>query len=636
MTLTEQGHQEIEKRLIDSGVLNPNESLYDLKNITTMHYVNAALKAHTLYQRDVHYVVKDDQVIIVDEHTGRLMDGRRWSDGLHQAVESKEGVSVQLENQTLATITFQNYFRLYEKLSGMTGTADTEAFELRKIYGLEVLVIPTNKPMIRNDKADQVFLTQKEKFHAMLESIKEAKQRKQPVLVGTASIENSEILSKFLKQSGIDHAVLNAKQHEREAHIIANAGRPGAVTIATNMAGRGTDIVLGGSLESEIAALNNPTEEDISKVKTAWQQRHDQVLESGGLHVLGAERHESRRIDNQLRGRSGRQGDSGSSQFYLSMEDNLLRIFAAARMSNMMRKLGVKEGDVIEHPWINSAIEKAQRRVEGMNFDVRKQLLEFDDVANDQRKVVYNQRHRLLVKDDISESVKEIRREVIEQLAEIYMPADMMEEQWDVAGFDQVLQQDFNLDVSIRSWLDEDSGLNAENISEKIISEIEKTYFLKEERYSAEVMRRVEKSLMLQLLDNAWKDHLAAMDQLRQGIHLRGYAQKNPTQEYKRESFEMFKEMMAALKYDVISTLGKVEIQSEEVVEQNQDDPILSFHHQESNSLDVPSIEPERVSQEDFNTQQVIVPKQTKVGRNDPCICGSGKKYKHCCGKLGG
>ena len=636
VTLTEQGHQEIEKRLIDSGVLNPNESLYDLKNITTMHYVNAALKAHTLYQRDVHYVVKDDQVIIVDEHTGRLMDGRRWSDGLHQAVESKEGVSVQLENQTLATITFQNYFRLYEKLSGMTGTADTEAFELRKIYGLEVLVIPTNKPMIRNDKADQVFLTQKEKFHAMLESIKEAKQRKQPVLVGTASIENSEILSKFLKQSGIDHAVLNAKQHEREAHIIANAGRPGAVTIATNMAGRGTDIVLGGSLESEIAALNNPTEEDISKVKTAWQQRHDQVLESGGLHVLGAERHESRRIDNQLRGRSGRQGDSGSSQFYLSMEDNLLRIFAAARMSNMMRKLGVKEGDVIEHPWINSAIEKAQRRVEGMNFDVRKQLLEFDDVANDQRKVVYNQRHRLLVKDDISESVKEIRREVIEQLAEIYMPADMMEEQWDVAGFDQVLQQDFNLDVSIRSWLDEDSGLNAENISEKIISEIEKTYFLKEERYSAEVMRRVEKSLMLQLLDNAWKDHLAAMDQLRQGIHLRGYAQKNPTQEYKRESFEMFKEMMAALKYDVISTLGKVEIQSEEVVEQNQDDPILSFHHQESNSLDVPSIEPERVSQEDFNTQQVIVPKQTKVGRNDPCICGSGKKYKHCCGKLGG
>ncbi len=636
VTLTEQGHQEIEKRLIDSDVLNPNESLYDLKNITTMHYVNAALKAHTLYQRDVHYVVKDDQVIIVDEHTGRLMDGRRWSDGLHQAVESKEGVSVQLENQTLATITFQNYFRLYEKLSGMTGTADTEAFELRKIYGLEVLVIPTNKPMIRNDKADQVFLTQKEKFHAMLESIKEAKERKQPVLVGTASIENSEILSKFLKQSGIDHAVLNAKQHEREAHIIANAGRPGAVTIATNMAGRGTDIVLGGSLESEIAALNDPTEEDISKVKTAWQQRHDQVLESGGLHVLGAERHESRRIDNQLRGRSGRQGDAGSSQFYLSMEDNLLRIFAAARMSNMMRKLGVKEGDVIEHPWINSAIEKAQRRVEGMNFDVRKQLLEFDDVANDQRKVVYNQRHRLLVKDDISESVKEIRREVIEQLAEIYMPADMMEEQWDVAGFDQVLQQDFNLNVSIRSWLDEDAGLNAENISEKIISEIERTYLLKEERYSAEVMRRVEKSLMLQLLDNAWKDHLAAMDQLRQGIHLRGYAQKNPTQEYKRESFEMFKEMMAALKYDVISTLGKVEIQSEEAVEQNQDDPILSFHHQESNSLDVPSIEPERSSQEDLNTQQVITPKQIKVGRNDPCICGSGKKYKHCCGKLGG
>ena len=636
VTLTEQGHQEIEKRLIDSGVLNPNESLYDLKNITTMHYVNAALKAHTLYQRDVHYVVKDDQVIIVDEHTGRLMDGRRWSDGLHQAVESKEGVSVQLENQTLATITFQNYFRLYEKLSGMTGTADTEAFELRKIYGLEVLVIPTNKPMIRNDKADQVFLTQKEKFHAMLESIKEAKERKQPVLVGTASIENSEILSKFLKQSGIDHAVLNAKQHEREAHIIANAGRPGAVTIATNMAGRGTDIVLGGSLESEIAALNDPTEEDISKVKTAWQQRHDQVLESGGLHVLGAERHESRRIDNQLRGRSGRQGDAGSSQFYLSMEDNLLRIFAAARMSNMMRKLGVKEGDVIEHPWINSAIEKAQRRVEGMNFDVRKQLLEFDDVANDQRKVVYNQRHRLLVKNDISESIKEIRREVIEQLAEIYMPADMMEEQWDITGFDQVLQQDFNLDVSIRSWLDEDDGLNAENISEKIITEIEKIYLLKEERYSAEVMRRVEKSLMLQLLDNAWKDHLAAMDQLRQGIHLRGYAQKNPTQEYKRESFEMFKEMMAALKYDVISTLGKVEIQSEEAVGQNQADPILNFHHQESNSLDVPSIEPERSSQEDLNTQQVITPKQIKVGRNDPCVCGSGKKYKHCCGKLGG
>ncbi len=634
--LTDQGHQEIERRLVDSGILNEGDSLYDLKNITIMHYVNAALKAHTLFQRDVHYVVKDDQVIIVDEHTGRLMDGRRWSDGLHQAVESKEGVQVQLENQTLATITFQNYFRLYEKLSGMTGTADTEAFELRKIYGLEVLVIPTNKPMIRQDKADQVFLTQKEKFEAMLTSIQEASARQQPVLVGTASIESSEILSHFLKQAGVNHEVLNAKQHEREAHIIANAGLPGAVTIATNMAGRGTDIVLGGNLESELEALENPTEEAVSAVKAQWQARHDQVLESGGLHVLGAERHESRRIDNQLRGRSGRQGDAGSSQFYLSMEDNLLRIFAASRMSNMMRKLGVKEGDVIEHPWINSAIEKAQRRVEGMNFDVRKQLLEYDDVANDQRKVIYNQRHRLLERDDISQSVKEIREEVIEDLVASHLPSDMLEEQWDVVGLEQQISQDFGLKVSIRNWLAEDDQLNADNLSEKLVAHLEESYQKKEASFEDGMLRKVEKAVMLQLLDTAWKDHLAAMDQLRRGIHLRGYAQKNPTQEFKRESFEMFKEMMDALKYDFIATLAKVEVQVEDESLMSQPEPEMTFHHQESNSLASETPIASAVASDGVaDAQESFVRAQPKVGRNEPCPCGSGKKYKQCCGRIG-
>ncbi len=635
--LTEQGHQEIEERLVKSEILGEGESLYDLKNITTMHYVNAALKAHTLFQRDVHYVVKNGQVIIVDEHTGRLMDGRRWSDGLHQAVESKEGVDVQIENQTLATITFQNYFRLYEKLSGMTGTADTEAFELRKIYGLEVLVIPTNKPMIRNDKADQVFLTQQEKFEAMLASIKDASARKQPVLVGTASIESSEVLSQFLNKVGIKHEVLNAKQHEREASIIANAGRPGAVTIATNMAGRGTDIVLGGSLEAELEILENATDDEIQSVKSSWQARHDEVLQSGGLHVLGAERHESRRIDNQLRGRSGRQGDSGSSQFYLSMEDNLLRIFAAARMSNMMRKLGVKQGDVIEHPWINSAIEKAQRRVESMNFDVRKQLLEFDDVANDQRKVIYNQRHRLLVSDDISKSLAEIRQEVIERVVTMYLPPDMLEEEWDISGLEQQLHQDFGLVAPVRSWLESDESLNAENMHVKILEQIGLMYHEKEERFGAETLRQVEKSVMLQLLDNAWKDHLAAMEQLRQGIHLRGYAQKNPTQEFKRESFEMFKEMMDSLKYDVISTILKVEIQPEEDVQINQPDPILSYHHQETNSLMANEKKKEPIaSAQDGVAQESFVRNQPKVGRNQPCPCGSGKKYKQCCGRING
>ena len=634
--LTDQGHQEIENRLVNNGILNEGDSLYDLKNITIMHYVNAALKAHTLFQRDVHYVVKDGQVIIVDEHTGRLMDGRRWSDGLHQAVESKEGVQVQLENQTLATITFQNYFRLYQKLSGMTGTADTEAFELRKIYGLEVLVIPTNKPMIRQDKADQVFLTQKEKFQAMLMSIQEASARQQPVLVGTASIESSEILSHFLKQSGVNHEVLNAKQHEREAHIIENAGRPGAVTIATNMAGRGTDIVLGGSLESELEALENPTEEAVSAVKAEWQARHDQVLESGGLHVLGAERHESRRIDNQLRGRSGRQGDAGSSQFYLSMEDNLLRIFAASRMSNMMRKLGVKEGDVIEHPWINSAIEKAQRRVEGMNFDVRKQLLEYDDVANDQRKVIYNQRHRLLERDDISQSVKEIREEVVEDLVASHLPAGMLEEQWDIVGLEQQVSQDFGLKVSIKNWLAEDDQLNADNLSEKLVGHIEESYQKKDVSFEDGMLRKVEKAVMLQLLDTAWKDHLAAMDQLRRGIHLRGYAQKNPTQEFKRESFEMFKEMMDALKYDFIATLAKVEVQVEDESLMAQPQPEMTFHHQESNSLapEAPVLSA-AVSDEVAVAQESFVRAQPKVGRNEPCPCGSGKKYKQCCGRIG-
>lgn len=642
--LTEQGHAHVEELLTQAGLLTPGSSLYDYSNITLMHYVYASLRAHTLYQRDVHYVVKDDEVLIVDEHTGRLMPGRRWSDGLHQAVEAKEGTTIQLENQTLATITFQNYFRLYEKLSGMTGTADTEAFEFQKIYGLEVVVIPTNKPMIRDDRADQIYLTQKEKFKAILAEIIECGHKQQPVLVGTASIENSELISTLLMKEKIPHQVLNAKQHEREAKIIAQAGQPSAVTIATNMAGRGTDIVLGGNLEAELAELGEEaTPEQKQQVKQQWQQRHDAVIAAGGLHVLGTERHESRRIDNQLRGRSGRQGDPGSSQFYLSMEDNLLRIFAAERMSNLMRKLGVKEGDVIQHPWITRAIENAQRKVEALNFDIRKNLLEYDDVANDQRKVIYQQRLELLKAQDISSTVSGLREEVVSAMVVQFIPPQSMAEQWDIAGLEQQIQQDFAIRLDIQGWLEKDESLHEETLHQKILEEIRKHYEQKVEQYGEDIMHQVEKSMMLQMLDGHWKDHLAAMDHLRQGIHLRGYAQKNPTQEYKRESFDMFTHMLDNLKYELISTLSKVELTPEEEIgiPMHAFGPQLQYQHAEFNTMTMPAPSLQYAAEEsgvaimeEESSQGPYVRDQPKVGRNESCPCGSGKKYKVCHGRI--
>lgn len=635
--LTEKGHHKIESMLIKEGLLNEGESLYDVNNITMMHYVYASLRAHTLFQRDVHYVVKNDEVVIVDDHTGRLMAGRRWSDGLHQAVEAKENVSIQLENQTLATITFQNYFRLYNKLSGMTGTADTEAFEFQKIYGLEVVVIPTNKPMVRDDRTDFVFLNQNSKFNAILEDIKKCNAKQQPVLVGTASIETSELVSNFLRKSEIDHEVLNAKQHEREAKIIAEAGRPGAVTIATNMAGRGTDIVLGGNYQAEIAELENPSQEEIAAIRADWDKRHKQVLEAGGLHVLGTERHESRRIDNQLRGRSGRQGDPGSSQFFLSLEDNLLRIFAAERMQNLMRRLGVKEGDVISHPWINRAIENAQRKVEGLNFDIRKQLLEFDDVANDQRKVIYQQRLELLKKEDISETVESLWEEAIEGLMLQFIPPESLEEQWDVDGLEKQIQKDFNMKLPVSQWLEENEEMHEESLRARVLEELKKSYDSKMTQVDAQTKKELEKSFMLQILDTQWKDHLAAMEHLRQGIHLRGYAQKNPTQEFKREAFDLFTLMMESIKYEYIATLAKVAVAPEQEYQFAPQMPQMHYQHAEFGGL--PSeAEMEQVIESDSTAVaekvQPFTREEPKVGRNDPCYCGSGKKFKQCHGKL--
>jgi preprotein translocase subunit SecA len=633
--LTEQGHQKIEALMIKAGLLSEGDSLYDLANISLMHYVYASLRAQTLFQRDVHYIVKNKEVLIVDEHTGRLMPGRRWSDGLHQAVEAKEGVPIQLENQTLATITFQNYFRLYEKLSGMTGTADTEAYELQKIYGLEVVVIPTNKPMIRKDEADQIYLTAKAKYKAILEELKKRHEKGQPVLVGTASIEASELVSSLLNKEKIKHEVLNAKQHEREARIIAEAGRPGAVTIATNMAGRGTDIVLGGNLKADLAELENPSETEIAKHQAEWKQRHDQVLAAGGLHVLGTERHESRRIDNQLRGRSGRQGDPGSSQFYLSMEDNLLRIFAAERMTNMMRRLGVNENDVISHPWISRAIENAQRRVEGLNFDMRKQLLEYDDVANDQRKVIYQQRFELLNTADISDTIKSLREDAVTDMVRLFVPPQSLEEQWDIAGLEKQLQEDFGLKLPISQWLAQDETMQEETIHQRVLDEIVKAYEAKEAKTDAKVMREVEKSMMLRILDYHWKEHLAAMDHLRQGIHLRGYAQKNPAQEFKRESFDLFTAMLSKVKYELVSTLSKLEIATEEQIaaqREQQAMPELHYQHAEMTALQADT--PEVAVAETDSESQPFVRAEPKVGRNDSCPCGSGKKYKQCHGKL--
>ena len=630
--LTEEGHQHVEELLLKAGLLKEGESLYDAANITLMHHLNAALRAHALYHRDVDYIVQDNEVVIVDEFTGRTMPGRRWSEGLHQAIEAKEGVPIQNENQTLASITFQNYFRLYEKLAGMTGTADTEAYEFQQIYGLEVVVIPTHKPMIREDYPDLVYLTARDKFAAIVEDIKDCQQRGQPVLVGTTSIETSEYLSKLLRKEKIKHQVLNAKHHEKEAQIVAQAGCPGAVTIATNMAGRGTDIVLGGSLEAELAALKNPTPEKIERAKQDWQRRHEQVLASGGLHIIGTERHESRRIDNQLRGRSGRQGDPGSSRFYLSLEDNLMRIFASERVGMLMQKLGMQEGEAIEHPWVTKAIENAQRKVEGHNFDIRKQLLEYDDVANDQRKVIYQQRNELMEADDISDTIKALREEVLNEVIDQYIPPQSLEEQWDVPGLEKALEQEFALRLPIARWLEEDDSLHEETLRQRILEALEQAYAEKEALAGAAVMRDFEKAVMLQVLDNNWKDHLAAMDHLRQGIHLRGYAQKNPKQEYKREAFEMFSAMLDQIKREVISVLSRVQVRAAEdvaaVEEQRRSTAPRQYRHPEAGGMGVGD---EAAADA---PRRPVVREGRKIGRNEPCPCGSGKKYKQCHGKL--
>lgn len=628
--LTERGLILIEEMLVEAGIMDEGESLYSPTNIMLMHHVTAALRAHVLFTRDVDYIVKDGEVIIVDEHTGRTMQGRRWSDGLHQAVEAKEGVEIQNENQTLASITFQNYFRLYEKLAGMTGTADTEAFEFSSIYKLDTIVVPTNRPMIRKDMPDLVYMTEKEKIGAIIEDIRERTAKGQPVLVGTISIEKSEVVSHELTKAGIEHKVLNAKFHAMEADIVAQAGQSGAVTIATNMAGRGTDIVLGGSWQAEVALLEEPTEEQIEAIKAAWKVRHDAVLVAGGLHIIGTERHESRRIDNQLRGRSGRQGDAGSSRFYLSMEDALMRIFASDRVSGMMRKLGMKEGEAIEHPWVTKAIANAQRKVESRNFDIRKQLLEYDDVANDQRRAIYSQRNELLDVSDVSETIASIREDVFKSTIDNYITPQSLEEEWDIQGLEERLKNDFDLEMPIAQWLDKEPELHEETLRERILENAKEQYQRKEEVVGSEMMRNFEKGVMLQTLDSLWKEHLAAMDYLRQGIHLRGYAQKDPKQEYKRESFNMFATMLESLKYEVISVLSKVQVRMPEEVEaleqQRREEAERLAQHQQLSHHDENAL-----VTEDPNAPATA---ERKVGRNDPCPCGSGKKYKQCHGRL--
>ncbi len=631
--LTERGQGHVEEILHRAGVLPEGESLFAAGNISLLHHINAALRAHKLFSKDVDYIVKEDQIVIVDEHTGRTMEGRRWSEGLHQAVEAKEGVKIQNENQTLASITFQNYFRLYNKLAGMTGTADTEAFEFQHIYSLETVVLPTNKPMQRKDKADLIYLTAEEKYDAIVEDIKACVERGQPTLVGTVSIENSELLSRVLKKSKIPHKVLNAKFHEHEADIVAQAGKPGAVTIATNMAGRGTDIVLGGNWQAEIEKIENPTQAQIDKIKAEWKVRHDAVLESGGLHIIGTERHESRRIDNQLRGRSGRQGDPGSSRFYLSLDDALMRIFASEKMGNMMKRLGMEKGEAIEHPWVTRAIENAQRKVEGRNFDIRKQLLEYDDVANDQRKVIYEQRNELLDEGDISETIAVIREDVVSGAVDEYIPPQSLEEMWDVKGLEERLRADFAVDLPIQNWLENDDKLYEEKLRERIHGEVVSSYKEKEAVVGEQVLRQFEKAVMLQNLDSHWKEHLAAMDHLRQGIGLRSYAQKNPKQEYKRESFALFSQMLETLKVEVITILSRVKVQAEEDVEKVEeqrrqaDNVPKQFEHENASATEAP---PEAAS----DKVRTEVRDGPKVGRNDPCPCGSGKKYKQCHGKL--
>ncbi|AKE52631.1 preprotein translocase subunit SecA [Kangiella geojedonensis] len=632
--LTELGQERIEKLLRKTGLLPDGQSLYSPASIMLLHHVNAALRAHKLFKKDVDYVVKDNEVIIVDEHTGRTMPGRRWSDGLHQAIEAKEGVNIQNENQTLASITFQNYFRLYNKLSGMTGTADTEATELHMIYGLEVVVIPTNKPMQRLDMADLIFLSKEEKYAAIIEEIKELQEKGQPILVGTVSIESSELISNALKKAKIKHQVLNAKFHAKEADIIAQAGRPGTVTIATNMAGRGTDIVLGGNLQADIDALGeNPSEEKIAKAKEEWQKRHDAVLEAGGLAIIGTERHESRRIDNQLRGRSGRQGDPGLSRFYLSLEDDLMRIFASERLGMMMQRLGWEEGEALEHKMVSRAIENAQRKVEQRNFDMRKNLLEYDDVANDQRRVIYEQRNELMESDDIQDTIEDMRYDVVQDVISQYVPPQSIEEMWDIKGLETRLEQEFDIELPVQKWLDEDDKFAEEELREKVYQNIQDSYEAKEAALpEAKMMRQLEKQVMLQHLDMHWKEHLGNMDHLRQSIHLRSYAQKNPKQEYKREAFELFSGLLDNLKHDVVTVLSKVKFRMPEEVEamerQQQDASQMSMQHDSATAM------PQEQSSPTQRQAETFVREQPKVGRNEPCPCGSGKKFKQCHGKV--
>ncbi|MBA1276034.1 preprotein translocase subunit SecA [Stutzerimonas azotifigens] len=638
--LNEQGHQYVEELLTQAGLLAEGESLYSAHNLGLLTHVYAALRAHKLFHRNVEYIVQNNQVLLIDEHTGRTMPGRRLSEGLHQAIEAKEGLPIQAESQTLASTTFQNYFRLYKKLSGMTGTADTEAFEFHQIYNLPVMVIPTNKPLARKDFNDLVYLTQEEKFAAIIKDIQECRAQGRPVLVGTATIESSEYVSNLLQQQGIEHQVLNAKHHDKEAEIIAQAGRPGAVTIATNMAGRGTDILLGGNWEVEVAALENPSEEQVAQIKADWQKRHQQVLEAGGLHVIASERHESRRIDNQLRGRAGRQGDAGSSRFYLSLEDSLMRIFASDRVKNFMKALGMESGEAIEHRMVTNAIEKAQRKVEGRNFDMRKQLLEYDDVANEQRKVIYHMRNSLLSAGDIGATIAEFREEALTAAINEHIPPQSLPEQWDISGLESGLYSDFGLQLPIQQWLDEDEKLYEETLRERIMQALLATYQEKEEAAGSEALRTFEKQIVLRVLDDLWKDHLSTMDHLRHGIHLRGYAQKNPKQEYKRESFTLFQELLESIKRDAIRVLSHVQVRREDPVEEEarlrrEAEALaqrMQFQHAEVSALDQPEHEPE--VEGDVAVVPSPVRTEPKIGRNEPCPCGSGKKYKHCHGQV--
>ena len=634
--LTEEGHQKIENLLVRKGLLAEGESLYGTANLTLFHHVSASLKAHKLYKSDVDYIVAEGEIVIVDEHTGRTMPGRRWSGGIHQAIEAKENVNITNESQTLASTTFQNYFRLYKKLAGMTGTADTEAFEFRQIYGLDVVVIPTNLPMVRRDLNDLIFMSHAEKFEAIADEIADCLANNAPVLVGTASIETSELLSELLNKKKVKHSVLNAKFHEKEAEIIAQAGRPGTVTIATNMAGRGTDIILGGSWEAEVARLEAPTPDQVEKIKVAWQESHDQVLEAGGLHVIGTERHESRRIDNQLRGRAGRQGDPGYSRFYLSLEDDLMRIFASDRVRGFMQNMGMENGEAIEHKMVTNAIEKAQRKVEGRNFDIRKQLLEYDDVANDQRQMIYGQRNELIESEEISHIVDALWDDVIDEVIDGYIPPQSLEEQWDVPGLESACHTEFNVKLPVQNWLDEDSSLFEDTLRQRIVGEIRAEY-VKKEALVGPQLRMFEKRIMLDILDGLWKEHLAAMDYLRQGIHLRAYAQKKPKDEYKREAFDLFDNLLRSVRFDVIRFLSRVQFQSEEDAEalelrRREEESRVQKNYQKDGS---PGMDGAAVKTPADELNEPFVRPDKKVGRNESCPCGSGKKYKACHGKLG-